>query len=199
MVLVASDAYLGRRASLVGSLSGVEACYWHYVGASVIYALLSSAGLLLLVIPGVYVGTVLCLGGCAVVLEGGGVFGALRRSREIVRGSFWRVFIVLLALYAAMGLPQVAAVQWAGGPTPWVQCATHVWLAVLWPLWTAAHVVLYHELVAARGTSAPLEGDEARTREVGGCLLAVLVALGLVLAVAALAFSWSVLLDQVFG
>jgi hypothetical protein len=53
-------------------------------------------GLLLAVAPAVYAWTSLSLAPAAVVLERQRVTAALRRSRTLVRGSWWRVFGILL-------------------------------------------------------------------------------------------------------
>lgn len=58
--------------------------------------LLTALGLLALVIGAIYVGVLLSLATPAYVLEGGGIRAAMRRSRELVRGSWWRVLWVLL-------------------------------------------------------------------------------------------------------
>ena len=50
------------------------------------------AGLVAFVIPGIWLAVVLYFASQAVVAEGRPPIEALRRSRELVRGQWWRVF-----------------------------------------------------------------------------------------------------------
>ena len=72
-------------------------------------------GLVLLIVPGLYLLTIWCLVVPVVVLEGAETFAALGRSRELVRGHGWQVFgtlvlvfIVLLVVGVAISLLLVA-------------------------------------------------------------------------------------------
>jgi hypothetical protein len=67
------------------------------VGLLLMTGLGVAAGILLLVVPGVWLGTVWALALPALLFERTGVFGALGRSRGLVRGRFWPV-LGLLAL-----------------------------------------------------------------------------------------------------
>jgi hypothetical protein len=72
-----------------------------------LYFLGSFLGLLLLVVPGVYLYVRWYVCAPAAVVESGRGTGALRRSAELVKGSWWRVFgisIVLDLIVAAAGL-----------------------------------------------------------------------------------------------
>lgn len=77
------------------------------MGALILYALGVVGGLLLLVIPGIYFGVAWSLYAQGVVVEGRSPSQALGRSRELVSGSWWRVFgilIVMALVAAAMGI-----------------------------------------------------------------------------------------------
>lgn len=54
------------------------------------------AGLMLCVLPGVWLMVLLSLATPALVLERTGVLASLRRSRDLVRGAWWQVFAILL-------------------------------------------------------------------------------------------------------
>lgn len=71
-------------------------------GASTGGAALLAVGLLLIAVPVVYVWTTFSLAPAAVVLERQGARAAMRRSRKLAHGSWWRVFgISALALVIA--------------------------------------------------------------------------------------------------
>jgi hypothetical protein len=87
----------------------------------VLYAAGVAVGLLLLIVPGIYllVRWSFCIQ--AVVVDGRRVLDALRRSAELVDGSWWRVFGVTLAanflvgaLSAVVGAPFLAAADSSG-------------------------------------------------------------------------------------
>jgi hypothetical protein len=68
-------------------------------------------GVLVLVVPVVYAWTAFSLAPAVVVLERRGALAALRRSRELVRGAWWRVFgISLLAALIASVVASVLSV-----------------------------------------------------------------------------------------
>jgi hypothetical protein len=76
-----------------------------------LWALAVAAGLVLFVVPGVYLSVALLFAWPAVLLRNQGGLEALRYSRDLVRGSWWRasaifavVLIVLLVFYGVVGV-----------------------------------------------------------------------------------------------
>jgi hypothetical protein len=61
-------------------------------------------GFLVLIVPVVYAWTTLSLAPAAVVLERQGARAALRRSRKLVHGSWWRVFWISLLAWVIAGV-----------------------------------------------------------------------------------------------
>jgi hypothetical protein len=75
---------LGRAPAMVG------------LGLIVAFAIM----LLLITIVGwIWLAVLWSLGGTVLLLEGGGITRALSRSRELVRGSWWRVFGILVLIW----------------------------------------------------------------------------------------------------
>jgi len=72
---------------------------------------LAIVGFLLLVVPGILVVVFLTLYGPAIVVERVGVRAAFRRSAQLVRGHFWRVF-GLAAMVLVVGEGTGALVEW---------------------------------------------------------------------------------------
>ncbi|MBB4663537.1 hypothetical protein [Conexibacter arvalis] len=104
-------------------------------------------GLVLLIIPGLFLLTIWAVSAPAVVLEGKGVFAALGRSRELVRGNGWNVFGVIVIVWALMiGVGIVgAAIGALGGDVlrVLVQWAVNVLVA---PVAALATAVLFFTL-----------------------------------------------------
>lgn len=83
--------------------------------ASIVAGIGITIGLVLLIVPGLYLLTIWCLVVPVVVLEGAETFAALGRSRQLVRGHGWQVFgtlvlvfVVLLVVGVVIGLILVA-------------------------------------------------------------------------------------------
>ncbi|MBP2642551.1 MAG: hypothetical protein H6Q67_438 [Firmicutes bacterium] len=64
-----------------------------------LYGIIVMIGLLLLIIPGIYLMFSFALARQALIIEGVGAWTALKRSRQLIKGSWWRVtwFIFLIS------------------------------------------------------------------------------------------------------
>lgn len=69
-----------------------------YLAVSILYGLLVAAGLVLLVVPGIYLAVRYGLVGFLVVDERADVLGSFRRSSELTRGVRWSLFVLGIAL-----------------------------------------------------------------------------------------------------
>lgn len=118
-----------------------------------------AVGLLLAVVPGVVAFVLLGLAGPAVEIEERSARGALRRSFELVGGSFWLVFWVLIPI-------ELAGDALGGGLTALVHdllgdSFLATWLseavsnAVLSPVFAVAAVLLTVDLIDRRDGVAP--------------------------------------------
>lgn len=93
---IIGDAVLGRPVGPGRVWAQIQPRLGALVGASILVILAVSLGTLLLLVPGVYLLVALSFTTPALVLEGRTVGGAMSRSRELINGSWWRVFGVLL-------------------------------------------------------------------------------------------------------
>jgi hypothetical protein len=102
----------GRVPSLRESLAAVLPRASLLVGTTVVAAILSFAGLVLFVLPGLVLLVWFQFACQVVVLEGSSFWPALRRCRELVRGAFWQVVVIDLAILvvSVAGTVLVAAV-----------------------------------------------------------------------------------------
>lgn len=86
----------GRDANIVGSLAVALRYLLPMIGLAFLTTILVGIGLLLLVVPGVIVYLMLIVSVPALIEEKGGVFHAMRRSRELTKGSRGRIFLLLI-------------------------------------------------------------------------------------------------------
>jgi predicted outer membrane lipoprotein len=100
VVEAARDIMDGRRDHTVGSLfQSVAPVIGMLIGAGLLAGIAIFFGFILLIVPGLFLLTIFAVVAPVVVLERPGVSAALSRSRELVRGHGWQVFLVILVLF----------------------------------------------------------------------------------------------------
>jgi hypothetical protein len=114
---------------------------------AVVVSVCVTIGFILLIVPGLFLLTIWAVAAPVVVLEGGGVFDAMERSRALVRGNGWNVFgviVIVFLLQVIVGMV-AGAIGEAGGHlvSTLAQWVTNVVVAPLAALTTA---VLYFTL-----------------------------------------------------
>jgi hypothetical protein len=129
--------------------------YRRLIVVDVLFALIVIVGVLLLVVPGLVFFTWFALAGPVVEIERRGAVPALRRSRELVRGSFWPVFAVVIPIELVTDVltdGASALATWAVGDTLLGDWAGAVLAGVLVaPLFAVAVVVLAYRLIELKG------------------------------------------------
>jgi hypothetical protein len=160
----------------------------------VIYGLVLLIGLLLIVLPAIYLYVALCVVAPVLIVEGKGGFDALGRSQELVKGRWWATFAALLlgllvVVLVGFGLGAlVSAIESSGSTSPsaylLVNALRNLIVQVLLSPITAALVITIYfdlrvrkegldlELLATRlGISAPeASADPAPLPAHGGSL-----------------------------
>lgn len=113
-------------------------------------------GFLLLIVPGLILITIWSVAAPSVVLENKGVFEALGRSRELVRGNGWQVFGVLVALLAIILVASIVigSIGAIGDSFIVLVIVSLLLFALLSPLQALAQAVLYFALREAHGQPA---------------------------------------------
>lgn len=96
VTVVVGRAVLGQRVSFGEAWTQIRPRLPALLGLTLLYGLIVTAGVVLLIIPGIWLYALFGLATPALVLEPAPVGRALGRSRELVRGSWWRVFFILL-------------------------------------------------------------------------------------------------------
>ncbi len=98
----------GDRISAGAALERVGIRFWTLFAALVLVTLGVIAGLIALVIPGIFLAILWLFAGPAVVIEGKGIRDALRRSQDLVRGAWWTVFLAYILIQVVTALAQLA-------------------------------------------------------------------------------------------
>lgn len=160
-----ADVYSGDASSTIkGELQKAWKLLIPGILAALLTALITLGGLILLIIPGLYLGMLLFFSLHAVVIEGKKPMDAVHASKELVQGRWWQVFwrvvipafifgVALFIINLILGLPfdilvnrleEGTAIWWIllGG----YGFVSYALSALLTPLTTAAPVILYLEL-----------------------------------------------------
>jgi len=105
VVELVADVQDGRRDASPGQLlRAATPVIGQLILVGVVAAIGIVIGFILIIIPGLILITVWSVAAPVVVLENPGVFAALRRSRQLVRGNGWQVFAVIAVLYIMVGV-----------------------------------------------------------------------------------------------
>ncbi len=100
LVKAVEDVLDGRADLSFGeTLRAAQPFILRVAAASVLAGLAIGLGLILLIVPGLFLLTIWCLIVPVIVLEGAGIGRAFGRSQELVRGFGWQVFGTLALVY----------------------------------------------------------------------------------------------------
>jgi hypothetical protein len=112
VVNLVRDLQDGRRDSSMGELfSAVRPVALPLIGVAVVAGIGIGIGFVLLIVPGLFLLTIWSVAGPVTVIEHPGVFAALGRSRELVRGHGWPVFgTIVLVFLINVAVSAVAAI-----------------------------------------------------------------------------------------
>lgn len=158
VVQLVADVEDGRRDATPGQLLRAA---MPVMGQLILVGLVAGVGivvgLFLIVIPGLVLITVWSVAAPVVVLERPQGLGALGRSRELVRGSGWQAFGVILVLYVAVAIVSAGIEVGAESAGTGVGIVVRVIVGVLTaPITALAAAVLYFDLRKLSRDHTPL-------------------------------------------
>jgi hypothetical protein len=162
-VVVVLELARGERPGVGESLRRVLPFVPLVIVTVLLYALGTAIGLVLLIVPGIWFAVRCYFGAQAVIVDGLGPVAALRRSSELVRGSWWRVFgylIVIGLIAAALGLVAgfiVGGIGAATGSGLLYIIGITLGTAVAQSYTALAATLLFFDLRARQGTTASPE------------------------------------------
>jgi len=156
----------GRRPEVRRALTAGSEAFRRVIGAVVLGALGALGGLLLLVVPGVYLYVRWYFTVQAAALDGASGLDPLRRSAELIRGNWWWAFgsVLLVTVVPLLGLGVMATLgqlgAYATGREAVSLLADIVGDLIFFPLSGVLVALLYVELRARHDEAAVLAGDE---------------------------------------
>jgi hypothetical protein len=149
------DILDGRRDHTIGSLFSSAA---PFIGtlflAGVLAGIGIAIGLILLIVPGLFLLTIWAVIVPAIVIDRTGVLGSFGRSRELVKGNGWRVFgviVVLFLLQVIVGGILSAIADSATDSFVGYAIADLILSVLILPLSAIAATVIYVELRRIKG------------------------------------------------
>ena len=106
VVKLVQDVRDGRRDFSIGELFSAAAPYISTLFLNGLLAGIAiTIGLILLIVPGLFLITIWAVVAPSIVVENHGVIGAFGRSRELVRGNGWNVFgVIVIAFLIVIGV-----------------------------------------------------------------------------------------------
>jgi hypothetical protein len=159
VVNLVRDVQDGRRDHGMGELfRAVGPVVLPLIGLSIVAGIAIAIGFVLLIVPGLILLTIWAVAAPVMVIEHPGVFAALGRSRDLVRGNGWQVFgTIVLVFLIEIAINIVAAL--VAAPLGDAGRAVVNWIAATLtaPIVALTASVLYFSLLAVREGVAPAE------------------------------------------
>ena len=155
VVNLVEDVRDGRRDHSMGDLfSAASPAIPALIGFGILFAIGVGIGFVLLIIPGLFLITMWCVGAPAIVVEKIGVFDAFGRSWGLVKQNGWSVFgALLVTLIIVFAIQFVLALIGTAIGLGGVLVANIISGAITAPIFAIAVTVIYFEL--AGGFAAP--------------------------------------------
>ena len=104
MVKIVSDIYMGESPGIGKAYRAALGKIGAILVAGLLYGLACGVGFLFCIVPGVYLWVAMSFYICAIMFENKGPTECLGRSMELVRGSWWKIFLVLFLAQMLMGV-----------------------------------------------------------------------------------------------
>lgn len=103
------DILEGRKVNMKSNLLLTFKSLGKILGVSFLTGILIISGIVLLIVPGIIVAVIFSLSIPALMFERLGVFGSLKRSKELTDGVWWKTFWLLIAVLALLIVAYLSA------------------------------------------------------------------------------------------
>ncbi|KYH41354.1 MAG: hypothetical protein AYL33_004520 [Candidatus Bathyarchaeota archaeon B63] len=157
IVKYASDIIEGKPAGLRSSLDAAASKAIYLLSAALIRDLLVVLGLFLFIIPGIIIAVLFSLATQLIMIEGRGVYGSLRRSKEMAMRRPWQAFSILLfiAVLVVLGAAIAEMISSDLMVTGYIRLfIINTAISLVKPLQPIALTHLYYSLRAEEGLAA---------------------------------------------
>ncbi len=152
LVLAVNDPSISPKESFLRA----KKFFFRYVGLMLLMTLIVMVGLILLVIPGIWLSVLLSFGMFFLLLEGKGIKASLTASKELVTGRWWAVAIrfFVVSLIGVLVFAVIAVVTSIFGDLLTLIISSVLGLLIT-PIWIIYSYELYKELKNTQSTPAP--------------------------------------------
>jgi hypothetical protein len=159
VVNLVRDVQDGRRDHSTGELFGsVTPVLLPLVGLAIVAGIGIAIGFVLIIIPGLILLTIWSVAAPVMVIEHPGVFAALGRSRDLVRGYGWPVFgAIVLAALIDVAVNIVASIVASGLSDAGTAVVNWIAATLTAPIFALTSAALYFALLAVKEHSAQTE------------------------------------------
>jgi len=103
-IKMTSEQILDRKISSMEAYRFGFKKFWCLLFGGTLYSIIILIGTVLLIIPGVYLGNAYILFLHSIVIEDKGPWSALKRSKALTKGSWWRCLGIMLLLGTSVGI-----------------------------------------------------------------------------------------------
>jgi hypothetical protein len=158
LVKSVQDIRDGRADLSVGeTVSAATPYIWVVAGASILAGLAIAVGLVLLIVPGLWLITIWAVIIPAIVIERAGVLDSFGRSRQLVRGHGWHVFGTLVLVFIIeLAADIVLGLIFSPLPRLWRSgLSTIITGTIIAPFIALVVTLIYYRLVAAAAGGTP--------------------------------------------
>jgi hypothetical protein len=157
------DVQDGRRDSSAGDLvRSAMPVVLPLIGAGLLAGIAIGIGLVLLIVPGLFLLTIWAVIAPVIVVERSGVMSSFGRSRELVRGNGWQVFGAIAVAFVIVLLGSIffGAIADAIANGPLIRIVFSALASTITaPVSALVAAVLYFRLRAIEGSPAPAVGS----------------------------------------
>jgi hypothetical protein len=166
LVKAVQDVRDGRAdLSFSETVSAAAPYIWAVAGASILAGIAITIGLILVIVPGLYLITIWAVIVPAIVLERSGALASFGRSRQLVRGHGWQVFgTLVLVLLILLVVDLVLGIIFAALPVLWRSgLSTVISGTLIAPFLALVVTLIYYRLSGANsdGQGRPATGNPA--------------------------------------
>jgi hypothetical protein len=162
LVKAVQDVRDGRADLSFGeTVSAATPYIWAVAGASILAGIAITIGLILLIVPGLFLITIWAVIVPVIVIERSGALASFGRSHQLVRGHGWHVFGTLVLVFLILIVVDILlGLAFSALPVLWrTGLSTVVSGTLIAPFLALVVTLIYYRLSGANGTQDPANGD----------------------------------------
>jgi hypothetical protein len=162
LVKAVQDVRDGRADLSFGeTVSAATPYIWPVAGASILAGIAITIGLILLIVPGLFLITIWAVIVPVIVIERSGALASFGRSHQLVRGHGWHVFGTLVLVFLILIVVDILlGLAFSALPVLWrTGLSTVVSGTLIAPFLALVVTLIYYRLSGANGRPDPADGD----------------------------------------